>query len=48
MARDMDRALRMHVEERKGRHSKLLSVVTRTTALTWAQDFLNTLEACRS
>ncbi len=48
MARDMERALRMHLEERKVRHSRLLSIVTRTTALTWAQDFLTTLEACRS
>lgn len=48
MARDMDRALRMPPEERKARHSKLLATVTRTTALTWAQDLLTTLEACRS
>lgn len=48
MARDMDRALRMSLEERRTRHARLLGTVTRTTALTWAQDFLSTLEACRS
>jgi trehalose 6-phosphate synthase len=48
MARDMDRALRMSPEERKDRHVKLLATVTRTTALTWAEDFLRMLEACRS
>lgn len=47
MARDLDRALRMPLEERKGRHEKLLAAVSRTTALTWAQDFIATLEACR-
>ena len=48
MARDLDRALRMPLEERKVRHEKLLAAVSRTTALTWAQDFISTLEACRS
>jgi len=48
MARDLDRALRMPLEERKVRHEKLLAAVSRTTALTWAQDFISILEACRS
>ncbi|RPH52455.1 MAG: trehalose-phosphatase [Planctomycetota bacterium] len=47
MARDLDRALRMPLEERKARHEKLLAAVSRTTALTWAQDYISTLEACR-
>ena len=48
LARDLDRALRMPAEERKARHEKLLAAVTRGTALTWAEDFLATLEACGS
>jgi trehalose 6-phosphate synthase len=48
MARDLDRALRMPLEERKSRHEKLLAAVSRSTALTWAQDFITTLEACRT
>ncbi|HLY10678.1 MAG TPA: trehalose-6-phosphate synthase, partial [Planctomycetota bacterium] len=48
LARDLDRALRMPLEERKTRHEKLLEVVSRSTALTWAQDYLRTLEACRT
>ncbi|HVR82712.1 MAG TPA: trehalose-phosphatase [Planctomycetota bacterium] len=48
LARDLDRALRMPLEERKVRHEKLLAAVSKTTALTWAQDFISTLEACRS
>jgi trehalose 6-phosphate synthase len=47
MARDLDRALRMPLEERKSRHAKLLAAVSRTTALSWAEDFIATLEACR-
>jgi alpha,alpha-trehalose-phosphate synthase [UDP-forming]/trehalose-phosphatase len=47
MARDLNRALRMDLEERKTRHSRLLAVVSRTTALTWAQDFMEALRACR-
>jgi trehalose 6-phosphate synthase len=47
MARDLDRALRMELEERQKRHRKLLSVVSRTTATSWAEDFLEALEACR-
>jgi trehalose 6-phosphate synthase len=48
MARDLDRALRMPLDERKNRHSRLLAAVSRTTALSWAEDFIATLEACRS
>jgi trehalose 6-phosphate synthase len=48
MARDLDRALRMPAEERKSRHAKLLAAVSRTTALSWAEDFIATLEACRA
>jgi len=48
MARDLDRALRMPLEERRTRHERLLAAVTRNTAKTWAQDFITTLEACRS
>jgi alpha,alpha-trehalose-phosphate synthase [UDP-forming]/trehalose-phosphatase len=47
MARDLDRALRMGLEERRQRQEKLLAVVSKTTAATWAEDFLAALEACR-
>jgi len=47
MARDLDRALRMDKEERLQRHAKLRNAVERTTALTWAEDFLSVLEKCR-
>jgi trehalose 6-phosphate synthase len=43
MARDLDRALRMDHAERKARHARLSAVVERTTALTWAEDFLAAL-----
>jgi len=43
LARDLDRALRMDLEERRARHRKLLAIVSRTTALTWAEDFLSAL-----
>jgi trehalose 6-phosphate synthase len=43
LAHDLDRALRIGIEERRARHQKLLATVQRTTALTWAEDFLNTL-----
>jgi trehalose 6-phosphate synthase len=43
-ARDLDRALRMPLEERLRRHVKLMEVISRTTALTWAEDFLEALE----
>jgi alpha,alpha-trehalose-phosphate synthase [UDP-forming]/trehalose-phosphatase len=45
LARDLDRALRMGLDERRGRHEKLLAAVLRTTAVTWAEDFLSTLSA---
>ena len=45
LARDLDRALRMGLEERRGRHEKLLAAVSRTTAVTWAEEFLSTLSA---
>ena len=48
MARDLDRALRMELVERQERHGKLLAVVSRTTATTWAEDFLRALEDCRT
>jgi len=44
-ARDLDRALRMPLDERKARHARLQEAVSRTTALTWAEDFLGALEA---
>ncbi len=44
VARDLDRALRMPEPERKKRHEKLLAVISKTTALTWAKDFLAALE----
>ncbi len=47
MARDLDRALRMPLEERKEHHARLLAVVQRTTAVSWAEDFLEALERCR-
>jgi alpha,alpha-trehalose-phosphate synthase [UDP-forming]/trehalose-phosphatase len=47
MARDLDRALRMPLEERKARHGRLLSAVERTTAQSWATSFLDTLAQCR-
>jgi trehalose 6-phosphate synthase len=46
LARDLDRALRMGLDERRARHAKLLESVSRTTAITWAEDFLTTLAAC--
>ena len=46
LARDLDRALRMELDERRMRHRELLDCVAKTTALTWAEDFLSTLERC--
>ncbi len=43
VARDLDRALRMGLPERQERHRELLAVVSRTTAATWAEDFLDSL-----
>jgi trehalose 6-phosphate synthase len=48
MARDLDRALRMPLDERKARHARLLAVVERTTAQSWATSFLDALAECRS
>jgi trehalose 6-phosphate synthase len=47
MARDLDRSLRMELEERKARHTKLLASVQRSNAVTWAEGFLDALTACR-
>ena len=47
MARDLDRALRMPIEERIDRHTRLLAAVRRTTASSWAESFVAALEACR-
>jgi alpha,alpha-trehalose-phosphate synthase [UDP-forming]/trehalose-phosphatase len=44
-ARDLDRALRMPLEERLERHAALHRIISKTTALTWAEDFLAALEA---
>jgi trehalose 6-phosphate synthase len=46
-ARDLDTALKMAPAERKRRHVALMAVISKTTALTWAQDFLEALEATR-
>lgn len=46
MAADLDRALRMPQGERIERHRRLLQAVERTTAITWARDFIDALEAC--
>ncbi len=40
---DLDRALRMPLTERKARHRALLDVVSKRTALSWAEDFVRTL-----
>ncbi len=48
MARDLLRALEMPETERLARHGKLAACVARTTAASWAEDFLSALEACRS
>jgi alpha,alpha-trehalose-phosphate synthase [UDP-forming]/trehalose-phosphatase len=47
MARDLDRSLRMGIDERKARHTKLLASVQRSNAVTWAEGFLDALNACR-
>jgi trehalose-6-phosphate synthase len=47
MARDLERSLRMPKTERKARHAKLLAVVQRTNAVTWAERFLDALAATR-
>ena len=47
MARDLDRSLRMQLDERRTRHTKLLASVQRSNAVTWAEGFLDALNACR-
>jgi trehalose 6-phosphate synthase len=42
-ARDLVRALDMPLGERKERHAKLNAIIQKTTALTWAEDFLGAL-----
>jgi trehalose 6-phosphate synthase len=42
-ARGLDQALKMPLEERARRHAKLLEVISKTTAITWAEDFLAAL-----
>ncbi len=42
-ANDLHRALNMPPDERHRRHAKLLDVISKTTALTWAEDFLGAL-----
>jgi alpha,alpha-trehalose-phosphate synthase [UDP-forming]/trehalose-phosphatase len=46
-ARDLDRALRLPTEERLRRHAALSATIARTSALTWAEDFLGSLDATR-
>ena len=48
MAKDIDRALKMPPEERAERHARLLAAVRRTTASSWAEAFVEALEACRA
>ena len=43
-ARDLKRALEMPLEERQRRHALLLDVISRTTAATWAEQFLEALK----
>ncbi len=43
LAEDLDRALRMGRDERRNRHRRLAATVSRTTALSWAEDFLAAL-----
>jgi trehalose-6-phosphate synthase len=45
LAEDLDRALRMKRDERRNRHRRLAATVSRSTALTWAEDFLAALTA---
>jgi alpha,alpha-trehalose-phosphate synthase [UDP-forming]/trehalose-phosphatase len=47
MARDLDRSLRMQLDERRARHTKLLATVQRSNAVTWAEGFLDALASCR-
>ncbi|MEZ4541970.1 MAG: trehalose-phosphatase [Chloroflexota bacterium] len=45
VARDLDRALRMGLDERREHHAQLLAAVLRTTAVDWAENFLEALTA---
>jgi trehalose 6-phosphate synthase len=47
MAADLDRALRMSLDERQRRHAACMADVERATATVWADRFLARLEACR-
>ena len=44
-AHDLNRALTMGEAERKARHAALTAVTQKTTALTWAEDFLSAMSA---
>jgi alpha,alpha-trehalose-phosphate synthase [UDP-forming] len=48
MARALETALNMPLEERVARHRRLLAAVQGTTATTWAESFLAALECARS
>ena len=45
LAQDLDTALRLSLEERQSQHARLIAKVTRTTARTWAEDYLRALYA---
>jgi trehalose 6-phosphate synthase len=47
LARDIDRALRMPLEERRFRQARLAAAVSRSTALSWADEFVRALTAER-
>ena len=47
MAADLDRALRMPLDERRRRHAACLADVERWTSTVWADCFLARLDACR-
>ncbi|HET6585319.1 MAG TPA: trehalose-6-phosphate synthase, partial [Nannocystaceae bacterium] len=47
MAKDLDRCLRMPLDERRDRHQKLRAVVERTSATSWAETFLTELMRTR-
>jgi alpha,alpha-trehalose-phosphate synthase [UDP-forming]/trehalose-phosphatase len=46
MARALDLALRMPLDQRKLRHARCLAVVERTDAQSWAKSFLDALAEC--
>lgn len=48
MATDLDRALRMSLQERRARHVRLLAAVQATSAHSWAEDILGALELAGS